>query len=55
MDLSPTTLALFPNLHQENCRVTSEADLNYNCIAYAADRTDFPWWPVEPGTALLFR
>jgi len=50
MELSPTTLAVFPKLHQENYRVTSAADGSYNGMAYAADRTDYPWWPVEPGT-----
>jgi hypothetical protein len=35
----------FPNLRAEDWKQTSEIDPVYNCIAYAAGRTDVFWWP----------
>ncbi len=35
----------FPNLRDEDWSETSEIDPGYNCIAYAAGRTDVYWWP----------
>ena len=35
----------FPNLRDEDWRQTSEIDPVYNCVAYAAGRTDVFWWP----------
>ena len=34
-----------PNLHAGNCRVTSQYDLRYNCLAWAASETFRNWWP----------
>lgn len=35
----------FPGLAKKGYRKTSEADPAYNCIAWAAGRTDQWWWP----------
>jgi hypothetical protein len=35
----------FPNLVPGTWRQSSPADLNYNCLAFAAGRTDIYWWP----------
>ena len=37
----------FPKLKQENFEITSEATRDYNCIAWAADDTSKPWWPIR--------
>ena len=36
---------LFPGLRTAPFRITSPADLKYNCIAWAADDTSNWWWP----------
>ncbi len=38
----------FPNLGDQNHRKTSDWDLTYNCIAWAAGNSD-QWWGVETG------
>ena len=35
----------FPNLRPGEWRRASEPDPRYNCIAFAAGRTDVYWWP----------
>lgn len=42
----------FPRLTDRNHRITSEPDVGYNCIAWAAGKTEHWWqpgvfWPVE--------
>jgi hypothetical protein len=37
----------FPNLENEIYCAESERDDDYNCIAWAADETDTPWWPTN--------
>jgi hypothetical protein len=37
----------FPNLARSHYRITSPSTPRYNCIAWAADRTDRWWEPVE--------
>jgi len=39
---------LFPNLRPEDYRITSPDDEAYNCIAWAAGKTD-AWWQAAPG------
>lgn len=41
----------FPKLTAGNCRPTSPADENYNCIAWAANDKEFWWWPDRMGQA----
>jgi Protein of unknown function (DUF2934) len=36
----------FPGLSLQGCAVTSPADLNYNCIAWAVGDTTNWWWPT---------
>lgn len=36
----------FPNLENEIYCAESEADEDYNCIAWAAGDTTTPWWPT---------
>jgi hypothetical protein len=36
---------VFPNLKKEGYRVTSEAAIEYNCIAWAIEKDDLVWWP----------
>jgi hypothetical protein len=36
----------FPNLEREIYCAESERDEDYNCIAWAANDTDTPWWPT---------
>jgi len=36
---------LFPGLDQNNYRVSSSRDVQYNCIAFAAGVIDEWWWP----------
>jgi hypothetical protein len=38
----------YPNLHSGNHRDTEPPDPKYNCIAWAAGRTDKWWDPAEP-------
>src|SRR5262249_11353698 len=38
--------ALLPRLTADNYRITSPASPRYNCIAWAAGRTDAWWWPT---------
>lgn len=45
--LSPERESFFPSLRKEGYRVTSAEDDDYNCIAWAADRKNARWWPVE--------
>lgn len=35
----------FPGLAPENCQITSPADDEYNCIAWAAGDSQRWWWP----------
>ena len=37
---------IFPNLAATGYRVTSPITPDYNCIAWAAEKTETPWWPV---------
>ena len=37
----------FPDLNNSVWEKTSEPDPSYNCIAFAAGRTDVFWWPDE--------
>lgn len=39
----------FPNLTEANSRPTSPYDEGYNCIAWAAESTDYWWWPDAMG------
>lgn len=39
----------FPNINEGNFRPTSPADEGYNCIAWAADDTNYWWWPDAMG------
>jgi hypothetical protein len=41
--------ALFPSLLKEGYGQTSPASTEYNCIAWAANRTDVAWWPDPLG------
>lgn len=36
---------LFPNLRRSGYSVTSPATIDYNCIAWAANKTEVWWWP----------
>ena len=36
----------FPNLTTGNSVITSNPDNNYNCIGWAAGKTDEYWWPI---------
>ena len=42
---------LFPNLQGTTYQITSPADENYNCIAWAAGSNAVPWWPADPERA----
>jgi len=44
-DLVGALQASFPNLTTENSRPTSPYDEGYNCIAWAAEDTEYWWWP----------
>jgi hypothetical protein len=39
----------FPQLTAANSRPTSPYDEGYNCIAWAAENTDYWWWPDAMG------
>lgn len=41
--------ASFPNLTEANSRPTSPFDEGYNCIAWAAEDTEYWWWPDPLG------
>lgn len=48
--LEKSIWSVFPNLGSNNHTVTSPYDERYNCIAHAAHKSDFWWWPVKaPG------
>jgi len=38
---------LLPNLTAETYRITSPANWQYNCIAWAVGQTDSWWWPTS--------
>jgi hypothetical protein len=46
---APEIEAYFPRLNHTNYEIKSPATPAYNCIAWAADSTDRPWWPLRPG------
>lgn len=48
-DLVRAMQVRFPNLTVENSRPTSAYDEGYNCIAWAAEDTDYWWWPDVMG------
>ena len=52
--MSAELLAAFPGLQTTPFRVTSPADLAYNCIAWAAHDTDNQWWPVGQGPGVFW-
>jgi hypothetical protein len=52
--LSDEREAPFPNLRKDAYEVTSDEDWVYNCIAHAAGKKDFPWWPMEQETEGVF-
>ena len=37
----------FQNLRPNDFKCASDPETNYNCIAWAAGRTDKRWWPTE--------
>jgi hypothetical protein len=39
----------FPDLHSRGYAITSPATGDYNCIAWAAGKTDSWWWPDAMG------
>jgi hypothetical protein len=39
--------SFFPNLRGSGYRITSPATRRYNCIAFAASKTDKWWWPAD--------
>lgn len=41
-------MRVFPGLSIEDFRITSPADVTYNCIAWAAGEAGRPWWPMSP-------
>jgi hypothetical protein len=43
--MSAYLLSVFPRLHNTPFRITSPADRNYNCIAWAAGDAVNWWWP----------
>ncbi|MBX3387997.1 MAG: hypothetical protein KF691_00935 [Phycisphaeraceae bacterium] len=48
-DLVRAMQSPFPNLTGTNIRLTSPYDEGYNCIAWAAEDTDYWWWPDAMG------
>lgn len=40
---------IFPNALSEGYKLTSPEDINYNCIAWAAEITNRPIWPQSYG------
>ena len=45
MDLEPNRESLFPNLVQNEYRVTSDETPEYNCVVWAAEDSSRWWWP----------
>lgn len=45
--LKRNTEARFPRLKRSGYRVTSKADSDYNCFAYAAEDQTVHWYPTE--------
>ena len=46
-------LAAFPNLKSDrNFKITSDEDHSYNCIAWAAIRSNIFWWPHQHANIL---
>lgn len=45
LHLNPQLKTQFPNLAADNHQITSNIDVNYNCIAWAMDENDVWWWP----------
>ena len=45
--MSEPLMSLFPGLRTAFYRITSPADPNYNCIAWAANDSSSWWWPHE--------
>jgi len=43
----PALTGAFPNLKNATWRIKSPSDDTYQCIAWAACRTDRKWWPVD--------
>jgi hypothetical protein len=37
----------FPKLRELGYAITSPKDFFYNCVAWAADRDDERWWPID--------
>ena len=37
----------FPNINEENIKITSPIDDSYNCIAFAYGRSDIKYWPDD--------
>lgn len=48
-DLLRVMKGSFPNITEVNSRPTSPHDEGYNCIAWAAEDTDYWWWPDAMG------
>lgn len=49
IDMHAWLQAEFPNLKNEQYKVTSLYSDEYNCIAWAANDTESWWWPSEDG------
>lgn len=49
MDIDEFLRRTFPSLANEGFTETSPATAQYNCIAWAAGRTDEWWWPLPVG------
>jgi hypothetical protein len=49
VDIESLLASHFPALAAEGFTQTSPADAKYNCIAWAAGRTDEWWWPTPAG------
>lgn len=52
--MSENLPALFPGLRTAPFRVTSSADHNYNCIAWAAHDARHWWWPVGDAPPIVW-
>jgi hypothetical protein len=44
---------LFPRLGHKQFEITSSPDIRYNCIAWAAEKSNRFWWPV-PGVGYFW-
>lgn len=49
MDIDALLTSQFPSLADLGFSKTSPATSSYNCIAWAAGRTDEWWWPTPLG------